>query len=182
MTIPLVILAALATVAGVWNLPHPIAHAIHAPDTWFDHYLEPSVGVLRLELPAQTEWMLMAVSVAWALAGLALGYAIYKHGPSAAMERIARAGLGRIMHTALYGKWFIDEVYEYVVIKPLRFIASAFAHVIDPWIIDGLAVKGSGYSVLGAGKLLSKLQTGNVQSYAFYLVIAIAAVILWSVQ
>jgi NADH-quinone oxidoreductase subunit L len=182
MTAPLVILAALATVAGVWNLPHPIAHAIHAPETWFDHYLEPTVGMLRLELPARIEWLLMAGSVAWALVGLALGYLIYGRGPSAAMERFARAGLGRVMHGLLYGKWFIDEIYDWSVVRPLRFIAQAFAHVIDPWIIDGLAVKGSGYTILGTGKLLSKLQTGNVQSYAFYLVVAIAAVILWSVQ
>ncbi len=182
MTAPLVVLAALATVAGVWNLPHPIAHLVHAPATWLDHFLSPAVEMAVLELPSGLEWGLMAGSVVWALAGLLLGYLIYGKGPSGAIERFTRAGVGRMIQGALYGKWFIDEVYDYLVIKPLRFIASAFAHVVDPWIIDGLAVKGSGYAVLGSGKLLSKLQTGNVQSYALVLVIAIAAVILWSVQ
>jgi NADH-quinone oxidoreductase subunit L len=182
MTAPLVVLAALATVAGVWNLPHVVAHLVHAPANWFDQYLEPSVGGLVLELPANVEWLLMVGSVAFALTGLMLGFLVYGKGPSAVLERITRSGPGKVAHAALYGKWWIDEVYDFLVVKPMRFIASAFAHVIDPWIIDGLAVKGSGYTVLGAGKLLSKLQTGNVQSYAFFLVVAIAAVILWSVQ
>jgi NADH-quinone oxidoreductase subunit L len=182
MTIPLIILATLAIGAGFFNLPHVVAHAIHGPATLFDHYLEPAVGILEVTLSPAIEWGLMAGSTAMAVGGLALGYVIYKDGPSPVMEKLTRAGAGRALHVLVHGKWFVDEIYYYAILLPLRWLASACAFFLDPWIIDGLAVKGSGYTVLGAGKLLRKLQTGNVQSYAFFLVVAVAAVILWSVQ
>ncbi len=186
MTIPLVILAALAAVAGFWNLPH-VFHGLGLSDAMlgrFDHYLEAAWAkpALKLHLAASTEAGLMIGSSLWALGGLFLGYVLYKDGPSKTMENMTKSGAGRAAHMVLYGKWFVDEIYQMVIIKPLRMVSSFFAAFIDPWIIDGLVVKGSGYMVLFAGKLLGKLQTGNVQSYAATLVLAVAAIILWAVR
>jgi NADH-quinone oxidoreductase subunit L len=180
---PLVILAVLAAIAGVLNLPHPIGHFFgeHA-SAWLDHFIAPVTVSKVLHLSESTEWGLMAASVTWALLGLGIGYAIFKNGPSAAMEKLTRTGAGKLTHALLYGKWFVDEIYGVLVIGPLRMIASLFSVVVDPWLIDGLGVRGSGYAVVGVGKLLSKLQTGNVQSYAGALVLAVAAFILWVLQ
>ena len=180
---PLIVLALLATVAGFFNLPHVIAHVVGDQyGVMFEHFLVPATVTKELHLSAALEWGLMGASVAWAVIGLFLGYAIYKDGPSPAMERFVRSGAGRIAHVLLYGKWFVDEIYQFAVIGPLRMLASLCAVVVDPWLIDGAAVRGSGYSVIGVGRLLSKLQTGNVQSYATVLVVAVAAILLWAVQ
>lgn len=179
MKAPLVILALAATVAGVANLPHVFGHAVALK---FEHFVEPATATKAMTLSAGTEWGLMGASFVWALIGLFLGYAIYKEGPSPAMDRFVRAGFGRVAHVLLYGKWFVDEIYQFVVIGPLRMFASLCAVVIDPWLIDGAAVRGSSLTVLGVGKMLSKIQTGNVQAYATVLVAAVAAILLWAVQ
>ncbi|MEQ8276793.1 MAG: NADH-quinone oxidoreductase subunit L [Deltaproteobacteria bacterium] len=180
---PLIVLAGLAAVAGVFNLPHVIAHLVGDQyGVMFEHFVSDATKTKAMQLSAATEWGLMGASVVWALIGLFLGYAIYKNGPSPAMEKFVRSGAGRVAHVLLYGKWFVDEIYQFVIIGPLRMLASLCAVVVDPWLIDGAAVRGSGYSVMGIGRLLSKLQTGNVQSYATVLVVAIAAILLWAVQ
>ena len=178
MKVPLIVLALLALGAGVFNLPHVFGFF----ELWFDHFLSPAAASRALTLSAQTEWGLMFASLAWALVGLVIGFAVYRNGPSAAMERFVGAGAGKALHALVYGKWFVDEVYQFVVVGGLRLIASFCAVIIDPWIIDGLGVRGSSYFALGTGRMVSKLQTGNVQSYAVILVIAVAAILLWTVR
>jgi NADH-quinone oxidoreductase subunit L len=191
MTAPLVILSAFAAVAGLFNLPGVVAHGFHhvlsvLPDLKagaFDEWLAPAIGGVRAEgLEEWTEIKLLVLSLGVALFGLALGWTLYKGGPSPAMEKATRVGPGRLALAWLQGKWFFDEIYRAVIITPLNLLASVFSVVFDPWIIDGLAVKVSGYVVVGTGRLLRKMQTGNVQSYAAIFVIAVAAIILWAVQ
>ncbi|MCK6547334.1 NADH-quinone oxidoreductase subunit L [Myxococcota bacterium] len=185
MVVPLVILALLATIAGLANLPvvfEHVSHSVGLPHGWFDAWLAPSVGTKAATLSHSAEWGLLGASLAMALVGLSIGYAIFKNGPSTMMEGLVKSGPMKLVHTLLDRKWFVDEIYQAIVITPLRFISSAFAVFIDPWLIDGVAVKGSGYSVFGVGRVISKLQTGNVQSYAAVFVIAMAAIILWAVQ
>lgn len=121
----------------------------------------------------------MALSGTIAVAGLGVGWLVYRRGPSQAMASFTSGGIGRVLHVFLSGKWFFDETYE-VLIRLLKLLASAFSAIVDPLLIDGLAVKGIGYVVVGAGKTLRKLQTGNVQSYAAVFVIATAVIILWT--
>jgi NADH-quinone oxidoreductase subunit L len=183
MTVPLLILSALAFVAGVWNLPEMFAHPLHLKAEWFDAFEAPVLGPIHAsELNVTMEGALLLASLMMALFGILIGYLIYRRGPSATLEKLTRAGIGRALVIWLYGKWFLDEIYGFLVIRPLRILASFCAAFIDPWVIDGIAVKGSGYTVLGFGRLLSRLQTGNVQSYAAIFVIAVAAIILWAVQ
>ena len=176
---PLVVLALLAMVAGVFNLPHVMSHDYAL---WFDHYLEPAVESKALHLPAATEWTLMAASVGVALAGILVGTAIYRSGPSTTMARFTQGGVGGFAYTMLYGKWFIDEVYQRVIIRPLQILSSLLATVVDHWVIDGLAVRGSAFVVVGFGRLLSRLQTGSVQVYATVLVVGVALMlVMWAV-
>ncbi|MCB9654892.1 MAG: NADH-quinone oxidoreductase subunit L [Deltaproteobacteria bacterium] len=186
MRTPLVLLGALALVAGILNLPHIFHHEAaaggHGLETqWFDHYLASVVGSSVLNLDAATEWLLMGVSVAWAVFWLFAGYVIYRRGPSAVLERVTRGGPVRWVHVLLREKWFVDEIYEYVIVTPVRLLASVFAWIIDPFVIDGLFVKGSAFGIRSSGRGLSWLQTGNIQSYATVFVVAVAAIILWAV-
>jgi len=180
MKAPLVVLALLATVAGAFNMPHVLGHFFgeHA-SLWFEHMLMPATASKALTLTGSTEAILMVVSVAWALGGLVLGYVIFKDGPSAKMEQLTKAGAGKMAHTLLYGKWFVDEIYQKLIIGPLRGISTIFAVLIDPFVVDGLLVKVTGHAVRGAGNVLSKVQTGNVQAYAMVLVVSVATIILW---
>lgn len=207
MRVPLVILAGLALFGGWMSIPHAMAEVLpgHPPADWFFHFLAPASGgelaaggahgahhgaergagwILRtpLHLSSAVEWGLMAASVLWAGALLAVAYALYRNGPSDVMARLTAQGPGRVAHTLVFSKWFVDEIYQFTVVGPLRLMSSIFAVAVDPWLIDRGAVKGPAYLIRGAGRVLSRLQTGNVQSYAVVFVLGVAAIVLWTVR
>ena len=173
---PLIVLALLAVVGGALSLPKLMAGGA---GLWLEHYLEPATRTKALTLSHATEWVLMGVSVAWAVAGLVVGYVIYRHGPSEKMAAFTKAGAGRLAHLLLHGKWFVDELYQFLIVAPLKLVASFFAYLVDPFVVDGILVKASGWTLWGAGKAVARLQTGNVQAYMLVLVLSVAAVLLW---
>ncbi|MEL6186115.1 MAG: proton-conducting transporter membrane subunit, partial [Myxococcota bacterium] len=184
MRVPLVLLAVLAAFAGWLNIPHALAEVLpgHPAADGFVHRLAPATGEASLHLSAALEWGLMAASVLWAGAMLAVGYALYRHGPSEVMARVTAHGPAKVMHDVLFGKWYVDEIYQFVIIGPLRLVSSFMAVVVDPWVIDRAGVRGPGYLVAGAGRALSRVQSGNVQSYALVLALGVVVFLLWSVR
>jgi NADH-quinone oxidoreductase subunit L len=181
MKAPLVVLAVGAAGAGAANLPHVIEPVVgHDPIAWFDGYLKAVVGTAHLTSSLAVEWVLIGLSVVIAGAGLFLGYTLYRGGPSPALERFTQAGLGRAAHRLVENKYWVDEGIEGGLVKPLGLFSRALAYLVDPWVVDGLFAKASSALVAGCGKVLSRVQTGNVQSYAVVMVLAVAVVVLWT--
>ncbi|MEL7368476.1 MAG: NADH-quinone oxidoreductase subunit L [Myxococcota bacterium] len=178
MTLPLIVLALMAAGAGFLNMPHVISHDYAL---LFEHALAPAVASKELHLDAKTEWTLMGASVGIAVLGMLIGFVIYRKGPSRWMQRLTAGGIGRFAYTMLYEKWFIDEVYQRLIVRPLQMLSALMATVMDMWIIDGLIVRGSGYTVVAIGRLFSRLQTGSVQIYATVLVVGVAIILMWAV-
>ncbi|TNF25596.1 MAG: NADH-quinone oxidoreductase subunit L [Deltaproteobacteria bacterium] len=176
MNWPLIILAFLSTVGGFLGLPH-FLHA-HVLDSWF----EPLFGWLYagghehalyvLNHDAGTEIMLMGVSVVVALIGIGAAWKLYMTGklPVAPVE----AG----WHKVLTNKYYVDEFYDLVIIRPLRVLARGLYGIFDVKIIDGLFVRGSAQLVSKIGDGLRVLQNGDVQAYVTAIVVGLAAVIL----
>jgi NADH-quinone oxidoreductase subunit L len=177
MTIPLIVLAVLSAVGGFLGVPESLMKNSH----WLEHFLAPvferSTKILGEQtLPQNTEWTLMGISVAAAL--IALGYAYNKyvskgHVPVAdTEERTALANLS-------YHKFYIDELYDAIVRKPLDALSSFFYNVVDKLGIDGL-VNGLGKGSIETSKGLRLLQTGNVGFYIFMMVVGIVALLVYS--
>jgi NADH-quinone oxidoreductase subunit L len=171
MTVPLVILAALAAVGGWIGLPggwlwgdafgHYLAPVLAEPH---GHHGHPSTLTLL---------SLMLVTTSVALAGIAWAWLLYVRQPEL-LPRVA-AVAGRL-YDVLWNKYWIDEVYEAAVLRPYR-MASRFAwKAIDATIIDGV-VNGAGQAVSGAGLIWRRLQTGNVQHYALGMVVGAIVVV-----
>jgi NADH-quinone oxidoreductase subunit L len=178
---PLVVLAFFAVIAGFWNLPH-ILHGV-VPDgalLAFDHFLAPAVGEAHLHLGVAEEVVLILASVAVAAAGIGVGFWLYGRGPSQLVERWVRAGVGHAAHVVVAGKYYVDEIIGIVVIKPLGTLSRVLAYLVDPWLIDAVLARLPSAAVSASGKVFSRFQTGNVQSYAVVMVLAVAVVILWS--
>jgi len=178
MNWPLIILAFLSTVGGFLGLPH-FLHA-HVLDGWF----EPLFGWLYgghgghdhalyvLSHDAGTEIGLMAVSVVLALVGIGLAWRLYMSGklPVAPVE----AG----WHKVLTNKYYVDEFYDLVLIRPLRAVARFLYRIFDVKFIDGLFVRGSAQLVSKIGDGLRVLQNGDVQAYVTAIVVGLAAVLI----
>jgi len=174
MTAPLVVLAFLSVTVGWVNLPHVFegfSNFVHFEGA---HHLSfsPAVAV---------------ISTVLALAGLALGTAMY-HWKSIPVDFLSRRFPP--VYKLLYNKWYIDEIYGALVIRPLlvltrglfRFdlgvidgavngaawltlVVSRIKRWIDIYIVDG-AVNGLGWLTNFGGRGMRRMQTGHVQEYA----------------
>jgi NADH-quinone oxidoreductase subunit L len=70
----------------------------------------------------------------------------------------------------LYDKWYVDEVYDAVVVRPVLATSRFFARWVDQGLVDGIA-NGAGYASRALGWVNSRMQTGLVNGYAFMIIL-----------
>ena len=163
MTSVLAILAVLSAIGGFFSVPH---------------FLEP-----QLPLPAvpdslhHYEKLLVGIAVAIGLAGLA-GAAYVYGGTGARAERLLSRFAG--VHRVLYDKYYVDELYDAVIAKPLLWISErVFLRIGDRALIDG-TLNGMAALAQRAAGLLGRVQTGSLHFYAFLVLTGMVAVVIWS--
>jgi NADH-quinone oxidoreductase subunit L len=164
MTLPLVVLAALAIVGGVLNLP--FTSDLH----FLEHWLEPSLfgNEAHLGLSTAAKWALGAVAVIGGGIGIAVAVAIYLRG---------RPRPATVEKTVLAEAWYYDQAVTAFMGGPGR---KGFDRVawFDSTIIDG-AVNGIGRAVRAGGSGLRRAQSGFVRSYAAGVGIGAVLLLLW---
>lgn len=158
MTIPLVVLAAFSVLAGYVGLPVFFGEKADL----FGGYLASSVKSGSHHLTVSTEGLLVLLATASALLGIALAFVFYRRTP-ALPSRLASRFPG--VYRLLVGKYFIDEVYDAVVVRPLVRGAEKVYERFDLKVIDG-ALHGSAAAAGLVGKGLNFLQSGLVRDYA----------------
>ena len=171
MTIPLIVLATLSAIGGWVGLPHGVLWG-----DLFGHYLEPALAVLPQGEPhasSGTLFFLIAVATGVGLGGIGLDYVMYGK-PSGLPDQLA-ARFARL-YRLLWDKYRIDELYDWLLIRPYVRLSDWFWRVVDTEIIDG-AVNGVGDFVRAAASRTRRLQTGNVQAYALAMLIGAVVVI-----
>jgi NADH-quinone oxidoreductase subunit L len=167
MTIPLWILAALAILGGLLNLPFVLT---------LESWLEPALG--HHEEPSLTlELLAITLSVIVAAFGLVIAMARY----------LRNEGWPRRMGNSFSGlapiverKWYVDEFYNAIIVTPLRLLSDLFAEVIDTKVIDGL-VNGAAKLSSGLGERARQLQTGAIPAYALSILIGVVALVAYFV-
>ena len=169
MTIPMIILAVLSAVAGLIGLPAGLS--------WLERFLEPSLvteGVTRSASESGSlEWVLMVVATLIALSGIALAYYLYVSRPALPKEMTKTLSP---IYNLLVRKYYVDEAYMAVIVKPLRRLGGFLASTIDRGLIDGL-VNGLAKGTAVAGSLAGSLQAGFVREYAFSILLGVAAIL-----
>jgi NADH-quinone oxidoreductase subunit L len=129
-------------------------------------------GILKA-LEATTGWVEWAPTLAMA-AGLAVAYLYYVAAPSLPAVT-ARAF--RPIYLFLLNKWYFDELYDWLLVRPALRIGRWLWKVGDGKIIDGLGPDGVAARVLWATGRVVKLQTGYVYHYAFAMLIGVALIV-----
>ena len=186
MTIPLMVLAVLAVIGGYVGMPH-----IFGATNYFEHWLEPVIHAggsamtthaLSTAGDASMEWTLMAASVTLAVIGIMLAWYFYRRSDSAATALKQKlSGL----HRLLLNKYYIDEMYGAIVIRPVVYGSLFLWKIFDVMVIDGLI---NGMATLGQdiGQTLRYAQTGRVRTYAtifaFGVVLLLGLFIEWGVR
>jgi NADH-quinone oxidoreductase subunit L len=174
MTAPLIVLAILS-VCGGWIAAPQLAGGVN----YFEHFLAPALATGTAPSAAPTESVaggneiLQALTGAPVIAGLLgflLAWWLYVQSPETP-KKIAAALSGP--YKLLSGKYFVDELYLAVIVRPLVWISDKVLwHVVDEGVIDG-AVNGVAFLSRESGDRLRRANTGNVRSYATWIVLGV---------
>ena len=181
ITIPLMVLGVASVVGGYLNLPHWMG----AASGKLHHFLEPVTGAsehvlhdiaeaAHLHYPAHggLEFPIMGITLGFVVVAVLIAWRFYgKSGGSA-------PDLGKL-RSGSYNKWYVDEFYEGVLVKPIGRLARCVLHaIVDVKIIDGI-VNGAASSARGLSAWYSRsVQIGQVQGYALAIAVGTTLLVL----
>ena len=173
ITIPLIILAILAVIGGWIGIPEIFVHGGHRLETFLSPVFAQSNAIaVKHEMTRSTEYMLMIISVSLALVALIYAWIKFsKYQKTNATE----TGLGKMLEN----KWYVDELYNGIIVKPIQSIANYFNGVVEKKGIDGF-VNGVGKVINYSSRQVRLLQSGQVGAYVLLMVIGI--LVLFIVQ
>ena len=164
ITLPLIILAILATIGGVISLPG---------NSWLNEYLTPILPKLASadHHLGTTEYLLMAIAVVGGLIGIGLAYAKYIKQNFIPSNDAEITGFSKV----LYNKYYVDEIYDGIFVKPINALSVFLRDTIET-SLSAL--------VFGFGKIINeisyqgkKIQTGSIGLYLFAFVIGLCAIV-----
>ncbi len=169
MTVPLLALGGLTLIGGLINLPTWVGG-----HHWLESWLLPVTAAAHLytrpELPhGTTEYVLIGIATAVAIGGLVAGYrSTLAHTIVVARDAPEEQGIWRV----LYHKYYVDEFYDAIVVRPLNALSTRFLWKrVDQKIIDGGFVDGSAGLSRFLGRIGSRLQTGQLGFYVLLFLI-----------
>lgn len=183
ITIPLMVLGLLAVVGGYIGIPHVIGNLVGHIPNYFGDFLAP-VFVPTQELyhisahgtPA-AEFGLMGISVGIALCGIFLAYIMYIKNPALPGKFVASfTGLWR----AVFNKWYVDELYDALVVNPTKKIGTFCWKGFDVRVVDGV-VNGIGKLINVFSNALRYTQTGFAHNYAMTMALGVVAILAFYV-
>ena len=169
MTVPLIILAVATVVAGLaFGIPSSIG-------TPFARFLAPVLPIEEGEHGAGIAFTLLLLSAVIAIAGVALAWYVYGRSP----VRAASIGMARNpLHKLLIEKYYVDEIYDFLFVRPIYRLSLWLARVFDPRVVDGL-VNGTATAALAWARGLRLAQTGYVMNYALGILVGAVAMVAY---
>lgn len=175
MTLPLIVLAVLSAIGGFMGAP------MFVGKHFLGEYLAPIFTYSKQILPAafntepehSTELMLMGISVLVAVIGIVLAYVMYVARAQRPAEDEAQRSAPENL---VYHKYYIDELYDNLIVKPVMALSTGLYKFVENGIIDPIA-NGVGRVTLAGGQLLRNVQTGSVETYLILMVIGIVLIL-----
>ena len=163
MTLPLIILAILSIVGGFVGIPEVISHG----GDRLTEFLKPVIPIHGgHEVAASTEYMLMGLSSGLVLVMIIAAWFVYRN--YSAKEN---TGFAKVLEN----KWYVDELYDTIIVKPLHTLGGFLDKVFERTVVDGL-VNGVGKAVNYGSRQLRLLQSGQVGSYVLLMVLSMVLI------
>jgi NADH-quinone oxidoreductase subunit L len=173
MRAPLLLLAVGAVLAGVVFTGFFIGEG--RPEFWGRSLFSAPGNHIYEEMHHVPEWVYVAPAIAMLL-GFGLAWLFYIQVP-ALPEATARAF--RPLYLFLLNKWYFDELYDWLFVRPAMAIGRMFWKTGDGRIIDGLGPDGVAQRVQDVTSRVVRLQSGYVHHYAFAMVIGLAIIVTY---
>lgn len=164
ITLPLIVLAILATIGGLISLPG---------NSWLNEYLTPILPKLANAEHhlGTTEYILMAIAVVGGLVGIGIAYAKYIKQNAVPSEDAAITGFSKV----LYDKYYVDEIYDAIFVKTINVMSRFFRDNVET-TLSAL--------VFGFGKVTNeisfqgkKIQNGSIGLYLLVFVLGLCAIV-----
>lgn len=174
MTLPLMVLALMSIVGGFFNVPHILGGSSLLAE-YFAPIFADSKAILLMNgehlLSHSMEYTLMGVSVGVALVSIIIAFVVYVSNASVPVADGQEQGFGKV----IYNKYYVDELYDMIIRKPVDAASAFFYTVVEKSGIDKL-VNGFGSVTISTSKGLRLIQTGNIGFYIFIMVVSIALI------
>ncbi len=179
ITLPLMVLATLAAVGGYLGMPKILGML----PNYFEHWLEP-VFEMATEYSHQyasqgahpshaVEWGLMGLSVLIALIGIGIAFTMYVKNTELPGKFVAAFPA---LHRAVYNKWYVDELYDYIFVNPCKAFGQFLWKGFDVIVVDGV-VNGVANVVMGFSGIFRYMQSGYIYNYAFSMALGVVVIL-----
>jgi len=173
MLVPLAVLAAGSLLAGYLFKDYFVGHQV---EEFFRESLKFANGNTILEdmhhVPASVAW---SPTIMMALGWLVAWY-FYSRRPDIP---VSLARQHDVLYRFLLNKWYFDEIYEVLIVRPTLWLGRLLWKGGDGWVIDGFGPDGVSARVIDVTRNVVRLQTGYLYHYAFAMLIGVAAFITW---
>ena len=166
MTFPLIVLAILSIIGGYVGVPESLGG-----HNQLAAFLLPVVKSVEHPLTHATEYMLMGIATVLVLLSILFAWIRYRNYQT----ELPTKGLAKLLEN----KWYVDELYEKIITRPLTSLSTFLNNIIEKRVIDG-TVNGVGRMVNYSSRQLRWIQSGQVGAYILLMVIGI--LILFIIQ
>ncbi len=173
MLVPLALLA-IGSIAAGW--PFLSVFMGHGAGEFFRESLKFASGNTVLEDMEQLSLLTSLAPTVMMIGGFLVAWQFYIRRPDlpAALARDQN-----VLYRFLLNKWYFDEIYDFIFVRPAMWLGRLFWKGGDGFIIDGFGPDGVSARVLDVTRNAIRLQTGYLYHYAFAMLIGVAAFITW---
>ncbi|MFL5771620.1 MAG: NADH-quinone oxidoreductase subunit L, partial [Flavisolibacter sp.] len=158
MTIPLVILAILSIIGGFVGIPDIFMEGGER----LSSFLKEAIPPVEFHIEHNTEYLLMGVTTIVAIIAIIIAWVRYR-----SYREEKTTAMGKVLEH----KWYVDELYDSIIVRPVNKLGVFAGRYFEKSGIDGL-VNGVGRLVNYTGRQLRWLQSGQVGSYVLLMVVS----------
>jgi NADH-quinone oxidoreductase subunit L len=185
MTLPLFILAVLSIGSGVYafallpNSPQALMENFLSPVFQAANRIASTAGTVQLDTSRPTGGDYVFAWVCVTIAGALAAFLYLKFFPSWG-DKPAPAP-ARFVRRVVQNKFYVDELYEFLIIRPVKLMSFVLFRVVDALLIDTVAVRGTAWVTARVGSALRYLQTGDAQAYAAVMALALLGGVVYAI-
>lgn len=174
---PLIVLALLSAIGGFIGVPR-LFGAVNLFAGFLDPVFSLSAEYIKGGHAVEAhnplrEWEMMGASVGIAAIGIAIAFTMYIRNKTLPGRFVAAFPL---LYRVVFNKWYLDEVYDFLIVKPCKVTARFLWKGFDVVVVDGF-VNSAATLIMGASRQLKNTQTGYVHNYALSMAIGVVVIV-----
>ncbi len=182
MTVVLWILALGSIFSGFLGVPEALLpESLHHYGELFSQWLSPVVSMQGRDESAHEFLIMAGIATAVSLVAIGAAWSLYGRGWELGENASTKRFVSHFerLRKLVFNKYYVDELYDLVIVRPLRFTAYVLWKVVDALFIDGV-VNLSAYLIGAVGRVMKYLQNGDVQRYVVGVIAGTGVILMFA--